>query len=106
MGSRHASGSRVSASSGLALSEISNHNEERASRLSYLNDTRESLAKPKRNKYGDNGRSAENSPADRNRPRDSYGFSTISARPSFNPNKLVNGVSRGPVDQGLAEAWN
>jgi hypothetical protein len=105
MGSRHASGIRGSASSGLGISEISNHNDEKISRLSYLNDTRESLAKPKLNKYGDRGGSTDSnaSPVAKRKPRESYGFSTTSARPSYNPAKLV---AKGPMDQGLAEAWN
>lgn len=105
MGSRHASNPRGSASSGLALSEISNYQDDRVSRLSYLNESRESLAKPKKNRFG--VRNSEGSDASGGRvPRESYGFSTISARPSFNPKMLANGSSRGPMDQGLADAWN
>lgn len=101
MGSRHASEPRGSSVGG--LSEIS-HQDDRVSKLSYLNDTRESLAKPKRN----NGKrdSIGSDMSGGRMPRDSYGFSTISARPSYNPNKLANGHSKGPVDQGLADAWN
>ena len=110
MGSRHASSAARgrSTSSGLELSKISNHNEERTSRLSYLNDTRESLAKPKLNKFGEQRGSADShtNPANGRMPRYSNGFSAISNRPSYNPNKLVDGVSKGPMDQGLAEAWN
>jgi hypothetical protein len=95
MGSRHASGGRGSASSGLALSEISNQNEERVSRLSYLNDTRESLAKPKIHRGGSTDSDVSTG---KNWPRGSYGFSTTSGRPSYNPNRLVNGVSKDPVD--------
>jgi hypothetical protein len=107
MGSRHASNGRDS--SGLALSEISNHQDDKVSKLSYLNETRESLAKPKRNRFGQQ-RDSVGSNASGNRmqvPRESYGgFSTISARPSFNPAKLANGSSKGPLDTNLADAWN
>jgi hypothetical protein len=109
MGSRHASNPRERDSSGLALSEISNHHEDKVSRLSYLNDTRESLAKPKKNRFGA-VRDSVGSDASGNKvqvPRESYGgLSAISGRPSYNPNKLANGSSRGPVDQNLADAWN
>lgn len=106
MGSRHASNPR-DGSSGLALSEISNRDDDRVSKLSYLNDTRESLAKPKKNnRFGGQRGSIGSDTSGGRMPRDSYGFSTISARPSYNPNMLAKGVSKGPMDQNLAEAWN
>jgi hypothetical protein len=95
MGSRHASNARES--SGLALSEISNHQDDRVSRLSYLNDTKESLAKPKQ-RFGVARDSLGSDASGGNVPRDTYGFSTISGRPSYNPSKLANGTSKGPVD--------
>jgi hypothetical protein len=104
MGSRHAT--PRDNSSGLALSEISNHNDDRVSRLSYLNETKESLAKPKKNnRFGTRG-SLDSDRSGGRMPRESYGFSTISARPSYNPQRLANGTSKGPMDPNLAEAWN
>lgn len=75
MGSRHASNPRDS--SGLALSEISNHQDDRVSKLSYLNDTRESLAKPKKNRFNGQRESLGSDASGGKMPRDSYGFSTI-----------------------------
>ena len=111
MGSRHASNTppnqRGSVGSGLGLSEISNYQDERVSRLSYLNESRESLAKLKKNRFGvRNSVGSDASGSGGKVQRESYGFSTISARPSFNPKMLANGTSRGPMDQNLADAWN